>query len=422
MGPPNLLPGLFSVHVEQEIRRRIEERGRITFAEFMELALYWPVGGYYSRRDNVGAGGDYYTSPSAHPAFGALLCLQVFQMWRLLDCPSPFWLVEMGAGDGLLCHDLISYSVHLPPEFRDSLRYLCLDRHPSPGVEGQSAAGSRSLVARLASRGVPLRGITGCCLSNELLDSFPVHRVVVQDATLKEIYVAVQDGQLTEVLDSPSTPALQARLESLELSLPDGFSAEINLALVPWMEELSAALDRGFLLTVDYGHPARELYSRQRRRGTFTCFYRHTQTDDPYRHIGEQDMTSQVDFTSLINAGISNGLDPVGFSIQREFLRNLGLFQFLDRLRNQGLKQREVEANRMAMLDIVRPAGMGDFKVLVQGKGVGAGSLWGYEPSPELEDALRGLPVPLLTPNHISLLEGRYPHLAAEWEDQRVGQ
>ena len=100
--------------VESEIWRRIREQGRITFAEFMELALFWPNGGYYSNPDNIGPKGDFYTSPSAHPAFGALVCVQVFQMWQLLDCPPTFWLVEMGAGGGLLCHDLVEYSAYLP--------------------------------------------------------------------------------------------------------------------------------------------------------------------------------------------------------------------------------------------------------------------------------------------------------------------
>ena len=404
--------------VESEIVRRIRERGRITFAEFMELALFWPRGGYYSNPDNIGAEGDFYTAPGAHPAFGALLCVQVFQMWQLLDCPSTLWLVEMGAGSGLLCHDVIGYATHISPEFAKSLRYLCLDRHSSPGVESQLPSKSRGNVERLAAQSVPLRGVVaGCFLSNELVDSLPVHKVAMDGGGLKEIFVTLEDGKLVEVPDSPSTPALEERLDSLGISLTEGFSTEINLAMQPWMEGVSSALERGFLLTVDYGHPATELYSPSRRRGTLTCFYRHTQTDNPYLRIGRQDITAQVDFTSMVEVGKSHGLEPLGLNTQREFLHGLGLRRLMARLPASGLRQREVEANRLGMLDIVRPGGLGEFKVLAQGKGVESPSLWGFEPSPshELEEMLDRLPLPLLTPLHMPLLEGRYPHLDFEW-------
>ena len=402
--------------VEREIARRIGERGRITFAEFMEASLYWPKGGYYSLPHVSGHTGDYYTAPSAHPAFGALLCLQVFQMWRLLDSPETFWLVEMGAGGGTLCHDLVAYSAHLPHEFRRSLRYLCLDRTARAGIETQLPCDAPSNVQRLAARGVPLDGIEGCLLSNELVDSFSVHRVAVQGGALREVYVTLEDGNLAEVLDTPSTPELERRLDALGVCLPEGYSTEINLALEPWMADVCRAMKRGFHLVIDYGHPAEELYSQRRSRGTLTCFYRHVQTDDPYHHVGRQDMTAQVDFTSLIELGREHGLETLGFISQREYLLNMGLDRFIGRLPGMGLTHREVEANRMGMLDIVRPGGMGEFKVLAQGKAVGTPSLWGYGPFGELHALLEGLPVPLLAPHHIPLLEGRYPHAGVGWE------
>ena len=403
---------------ESEIVRRIREHGRITFAEFMELALFWPKGGYYTNPDNVGAEGDFYTAPGAHPAFGALLCVQAFQMWQLLGRPSTFWLVEMGAGSGLLCHDIVGYATHISPGFANSLRYLCLDRNPPPGVESLLTGEARGMVERVAAQNVPLRGVdAGCFLSNELVDSLPVHRVTIDGGGLKEIFVTLKEGKLAEVLDSPSTPALEERLDSLGISLTEGFSTEINLAMESWMKEVSSALERGFLLTIDYGHPATELYSPGRRRGTLTCFYKHTQTDNPYLRIGRQDITTHVDFTSMVELGKTHGLETLSLNTQKEFLHSLGLGRFMARLPTSGLRQREVEANRLGMLDIVRPGGMGEFKVLVQGKGVESPSLWGYEPSRELEEVLDRLPLPLLTPLHVPLLEGRYPHLAFEWEE-----
>ena len=400
-----------------EIRRRIRRQGKITFAEFMDVALFWPMGGYYSHPGNIGPEGDYYTAPGTHPAFGALLCLQVFQMWRLLDCPSTFWLVEMGAGGGHLCHDLMAYSAHLPRPFQDSLEYLCLDRIPSHGVENVLPSGDSRRIDRIAAQGIPLHGLTGCFLSNELVDCFPVHRVVVQGGTLKEIYLTLKDGNLVEVLDTPSTSALEERLASLGLSLPKGCRAEINLGIDPWMDEVSRALTQGFLLTVDYGHPAEELYSHSRRQGTLSCFYRHIWTDNPYIRIGTQDLTANVDFTSLMRVGRACGLQPLGYATQREFLHNLGMGRFMARLHTAGLGQRELEANRMGMLEIARPEGMGEFKVLAQGKGVGTPALWGFEKSPEVEAMANGGPLPLLTPLHMPLLEGRYPHMAFDWEE-----
>ena len=401
---------------DTEIRRRIRRQGKITFAEFMKVALFWQPGGYYSHPGNFGPGGDYYTAPGTHPAFGALLSLQTFQMWKLLDCPSPFWLVEMGAGGGHLCHDLIAYSVHLPQPFQDSLKYLCLDRTPSHGVEKVLPSGITTRIDRLAAQGIPLHGLTGCFLSNELVDCFPVHRVVVQGGALKEIYLTLKDGNLVEAPDSPSTPALEQRLDSLGLSLPKGCRAEINLGIDPWMDEVSHALTRGFLLTVDYGHLAEELYSHRRRQGTLACFYRHTQTNDPYIRIGTQDLTAHVDFTSLMKLGSERGLEPLGLATQREFLYNLGLGRFMARLPTAGLGQRELEANRFGMLEIGRPGGMGDFKVLIQGKGVGSPNLWGFGKSDEVEALVEQGPTPLLTALHMPILDGRYSQPAFDWE------
>ena len=401
---------------EQEIRRRIGERDSITFAEFMDLALFWPRGGYYTARDNVGPQGDFYTAPSAHPAFGALLCLQVFQMWQLLGKPPTFWVVEPGAGGGVLCHDLMEYAAHFPATFRRSLRYLSVDLRPIPGLEARLPTELRAGVDRVAASGVPMKGVAGCFLANEVVDSMPVHRVVVEEGALKEVYVTLEGEELAEVVGPPSTPALEGRLSSLGIALPEGHTAEINLALDPWLAQISSALDRGFLLTIDYGHPARELYSSRRRRGTLTCYYSHVQTDSPYQRIGRQDITAQVDFTSLEDAGLGHGLDPLGFTTQGQFLHNLGLGSLLARLPGS-LPQRQRDANRMGMLEIARPGGMGDFRVLAQGKGVGIAPLWGFQPFSESGDALQGLPAPLLGGRHTPVMEGRYPHLDIPWED-----
>lgn len=400
------MSGSALLKAEEEIRRRISEKGLITFAEFMEVALFWTRGGYYSPRESAGPEADYYTAPAAHPVFGALLGVQLLQMWELLARPCPFHVVELGAGSGVLARDILECSASLSPEFHRALRYICVDRWPRWGWERASGA------QRLAAINVPLCRVVGCFLSNELLDSFPVHRVAVENGTLREVYVAAGNDSFQEVLGEPSIPELQRRLQEVGISLPEGYRTEVNLAVEPWMEEVATALERGFVLTMDYGYTAQEYYSPNRNRGTLACFYQHLQTDDPYRRVGRQDITAHVEFTSLIRAGERAGLAVQAFTTQSTFLRNLGLGRFLAELGRMGLSAREVVANRFGMLELVRPEGMGRFKVLVQGKNVPRDDLWGVTGAPPPQN----VPVPLLARRHMPLFLGRYPGEALAWD------
>ena len=408
---------------ETEIRRRIRESGPIPVAEFMELALYWPAGGYYAGRPAAAAAsldpaGDYYTSPLAHPVFGALLAVQLYQCWQLLHCPHPFIAAELGAGNELLGRDITAAAAQLPNGFGDSLRYLCLDRGPIPGAAYETAAG----LGRIRAAGLPLRGLRGVILSNELLDAFPVHQVKMDGGQLREVYIAIDaKGDLTETLAEPSTPALAARLAELNISLAAGQTAEINLQLEDWAGDVAAALDAGLVLTIDYGHTAAELYdNRLRPRGTLTAYYRHTQTDAPLRNIGRQDLTAQVDFTAVAQAGRRAGLTSLNFAPQGQFLRNLGLAGFRRRLARMPLSRRDLAANQAGLAALDNPGGMGAFKVLAQGKGVGAPDLWGFAPAAAAAELAAKLPVPLLTDRHLDLPSG-WPAAGAgefelEWE------
>ncbi len=394
---------------EQAIQSLILRQGRITFARFMELALFHPLDGYYTSGERVGAAGDYYTSPAAHPAFGALLAIQLKQMWEVLGAPKPFFAVELGAGSGLLAQDILSYSATLGDDFGRSLCYLSLDR--------RAASPGKSFPQRLAAAGVPLRGVVGCILSNELVDAFPVHRFQVEEDKLREVYVAYRSGEYIEVLDEPSTPLLAERLEALGQRLPEGFKGEVNLAISPWMGEVVEALERGFVATIDYGHTEEELYSPARSRGTLQCYYMHTAGASPYQRIGRQDITAHVDFTLLTREGEEHGLATLGLVTQRDFLRNLGAEALLWALRakSRTLSQREYYANRMGILELTKPGGLGDFRVLVQVKGVEDTTLYGLTPENPLVRQIEKDPalleVPLLTASHTPLMEGRYPHV-----------
>ncbi len=367
----------------------------------MELALYHPVDGYYAG-ERIGAEGDYYTSSIAHPAFGALICIQLHAMWEALGGPSPFHAVEVGAGTGLLARDVVEFSRHLPDGFREALRYVAVDRTPPARLD---SGGSRyDGVDWATCSGLPFEGLVGCVVSNELVDSFPVHRFEIEEGAVREVYVTLVDDTFAEMLDEPSTPLLAQRVS--ELNFIEGFRGEVNPGIGPWAAEVARALDRGFVLTIDYGYEAAELYSSKRPRGTLKTYSRHTQGADPYRSVGRQDLTAHVDFSAVVAEGDAAGLRPLVLQSQSAFLRSLGLDGWLHRLHAEGLPQREHDANMMAMRDLVRSDGLGAFKVLVQEKGAGVGDPARLSPDAGLA---AGLPVPLLRPEHIRLLEGRYP-------------
>ena len=397
---------------EAEALRRIRQRGKITFAEYMETALYWPDGGYYATNE-PGADGDFYTAPQAHPVFGSLIAVQLFQMWDILDRPKPFQVVEMGAGNGRLCHDIMSFSPQLPAGFSRALHYSCIDRSAGQGLEASLPYDLGQQVERVVSNEIPLKNVVGCFLSNELPDAFPVHLVTMEGGELTEVFVTEgPDGTLTEETGELSTDALAGRLEDLGVTLDEGQRAEINLALEPWMRAVSDALLRGYVITIDYGGPASELYAPSRGQGTLSGHFKHTQAANPYRRTGHQDLTAHVDFSTIVRQGRKFGLTPIGLITQGQFLNNLGLGVFTRKLRSLGLSQPVLDANRMGMLDVARPGGMGDFKVLVQGKGVEQRGLWGLDRSDEATELVEQTEPPMLTPTHIEVLAGRYPHLA----------
>ena len=408
--------GSATTSAEDEIRARIAQRGKITFAEFMELSLYHPQGGYYARRASYPEHRDYYTSPAAHPAFGALVCIQLWKMWEVLKRPAPFYMVEMGAGDGLLACDVVEFARSVSKPFAEALRYLALDRSPAHITPDDRPAPYQ----RIVTMGTPLKGVVGCLLSNELVDSFPVHRFQIQLGEIKEVYVSVRDGEFVELLHEPSTPHLARRIRSLSRPPGEGYRGEVNLQVGPWMNQAADTLDRGFVVTIDYGYEAGELYSPRRDGGTLQTFYRHTSGASPYQRVGLQDITAHVDYSAVVSEGEAAGLRPVGLCTQAQYLCGLGLDGWLGRLRTEGLPQRQRDANAMAMRELVRPDGMGGFRVLVQEKGTGIRDLAQLAPLKGRQsgpDALTAsLPVPLLRSDHVPLMEGRYPHAGWQWE------
>src|SRR5579883_708265 len=326
------LRAMFGSNTENAVLRRhvtaqLQARGKLTFREFMQIALYHPEEGYYRRREPIGARGDYLTSPELHPLFGALLRRQLAALWRALQRPAVFTVVEVGAGSGALARAILGAG---GDELDAALHYQIVEPEPRLRELQARTLGSLAGVVRWReSLAAEPAVANGCVVSNELIDSFPVHRVTVRDGRLRELWVGVDGDRFVDVEAEPSTPELSAYFARLGLLPGEGCLAEVNLDALAWIREAAAAIDRGFVLTLDYGYPARQLYAPWRRQGTLLCYSRHTVHSDPYVRLGQQDLTAHVDFTSLAAAGEGTGLRTLGFTTQQRFLAALGIDEAL---------------------------------------------------------------------------------------------
>lgn len=359
-----------------KIRHLVREKGRITFAEFMEMALYDPEHGYYtSGHDRVGPRGDYLTSPAMHPVFGAMAGRWLAGNWAELGSPETFHIVEMGAGKGLLCASILSYLRDFLPELYSAAHYLVVEKsdpHPRETIARLCGPVTEELSHKLhvlsSLSELPDAGIIGCFLSNELADSFPVHLVTVAEGRLKEIYVTIDGDEFTEEIAEPSTPGIPRYFERLGIRLPEGYRTEVNLRAPDWTREVGAKLAKGFALTIDYGYRAEEYYSPERRGGTLVCYYRHAYSEHPYVRVGRQDITAHVDFTSLMDAGRAAGLETVFYTTQREFLLEQGIENWLRQMEKSDIPAQQKRSERRAVLALLDPRGMGRFRVLGQKK------------------------------------------------------
>jgi SAM-dependent MidA family methyltransferase len=362
---------------------------RITFAEYMNAVLYHPEYGYYAtQQPQIGAAGDFFTSPHLGSDFGEMLAEQLVEMWQVLGCPNPFTLVEMGAGQGILAADILNYLSRCHPEFLKTINYIIIEKSSCLKAEQQQQL-QRQLHSPLSIQWCELEdisndSITGCFFSNELIDALPVHQVIIQDHQLQEIYVEACraqpspsypiDVKFTESIGDLSTPQLKKYFQLIEIDLfspmySDGYHTEVNLTALEWMKTVAEKMHQGFILTIDYGYPAPRYYQPTRRFGTLQCYYQHRHHNDPYINIGHQDITAHVDFTALEKQGNLSGLEVIGTTQQALFLMALGLgdriaatAQSSSRSLSETLRRRE------ALHSLINPMGLGNFLVLIQGK------------------------------------------------------
>lgn len=360
--------------------QRIQRDGPITFAEFMRMALYMPDYGYYvTGPARMGWQGDYYTGTDISPLFAHCMARQLHQMWEQLERPSPFVVLEQGAGRGHLAQGVRCWANQPSSEddFAAALAYRIEDLRMGQDAVAENIARDPTAQPHVI-------------LSNELVDAFPVHVLEKRHAKLYEVYVHTQQDRLSEVLDEPSSPEVASYLDRYHipwLSFNDGWRAEVNLAALRWMKHTARSLlgpsprrkRHGFLLTIDYGDRARALYTRHRPRGTLACYFQHQLTERPLLRPGEQDITAHVNFSALIDEGRKQGLRLHTFTTQHLWLERMGMNEELEWLRTHDFAvletQRASNQGQVALLQwydlrqrvaaLTAPTGMGNFKVLI---------------------------------------------------------
>jgi SAM-dependent MidA family methyltransferase len=370
-------PATENLALKETIIKRIEREGGIPFRDFMAMALYEPGLGYYCTPGaKIGRDGDYLTSPEVSPLFGAMVGRQLREMWEAMGRPRRFKVVEVGAGNGTLCRDVLTWMRRAAPDFAAAMSYVIVERIREFKAKQQQLVESQNLDVWVSWRERFPDAILGCILSNELLDSMPVHRVTVSDGQLRQLFVGWDGNSFVEDYRRPSG-AITRYFEALGTFPGEGCRAEVNLGAPRWIKDAGRALRRGFVLTFDYGYEASELYAPWRTDGTLLCFYKHNPSGDPYARIGRQDMTSHVDFTTLRRAGEEAELRTVGMVSQAEFLANMGIAEALPPPEGE-IDLEERLARRRAVSELMDPAGLGRIKVLAQAKGVTDVSLRGF--------------------------------------------
>ncbi len=344
------------------IRDTIRSSGPLPFEQFMDMALYYPGCGYYtSGGQRIGTGGDYYTAPYASSILGILIARQIAELFDLLGNPSPFQVVEVGAGSGSMADDIVEASARWHPRFHAALRYVAVERHPIPAV-----GHAEKITVRESLTG--MEPFTGCIVSNELFDALPVHVVVMKDR-LYEVYVDVRDGRFEEIL-LPASATILGHFEALGIRPAEGMRTEVNLKARDMLRDMAEVLSRGYVLTIDYGYTAHEYYAPHRSSGTLVCFHNHLMDSNPYELVGTKDITSHVDFTSLARWGRQFSLETVGFVRQGDFVMSLGYDDLLAQIKQ--VVNDPITYYRMTSASkfLILPDAMGDiFKVMLQQKG-----------------------------------------------------
>ena len=358
-----------SARLEARVREEISRSGGwISFARYMQLALYEPGLGYYSAgARKLGAAGDFVTAPEVAPVFSRCVAVQCEEVLRSLGGGN---VLELGAGSGVMAAELLGELAR-----RDCLpgRYWILD--VSADLRERQRATLAAAVPQLLDRVEWLdrlpEDFTGIVVANEVLDALPVERFVVRGGVVNALGVTSQLGRL-EWSETRAATALADTVRNVERDAghawPEGYASEINPGLADWLASIAAPVRRGVLLFVDYGLPRREFYAVERSDGTLLCHFRHRFHDDPFTRLGLQDITAWVDFTAVAEAAQAAGLEVAGYTTQTHFLIGCGLGEFVADVSGLDVVSR-VNLSRQAMV-LTLPGEMGErFKAIALVKG-----------------------------------------------------
>ncbi|WP_126146583.1 class I SAM-dependent methyltransferase [Synechococcus elongatus] len=365
---------------------------RLTMAQFMSWALYDPESGYYSSRTGqFGDRGDFVTSPSLSADFAELLAVQAAEFWQVLGRPDRFVWVEMGAGAGQFAADFLAAIAGT--ELEATLHYRIIERSPQLRRQQQERLEPwRDRVDWWTWEDWATQPTVGVAFSNELVDALPVHRIQWQGGEWQEIYVTENAGVLQEVLGPLSSPDLVDVFADLGLAaaiarLPEGYRTEVHPAAKQWLAQVVQGLQRGYLLTIDYGYSGDRYYAAGRTDGTLQAYWQQRFHNDLYARPGQQDLTAHVNFSALEVWGEALGLKRLAFTEQALFLMALGLGDRLMALSQpqSGSDLSQLLRRREVLHRLLDPTALGNFGVLLQGLNL----------SPEERaQSLRGFTVP----------------------------
>ncbi len=336
--------------------------GQISFARYMELALFAPGLGYYSAgARKFGEQGDFVTAPEISPLFSRALAQQLAEVLHTFGGTGE--VLEVGGGSGVMAADMLTEL-----ETLDALpaQYLILEL--SADLQERQREMLAQRIPHLLERvcwlnKLPAPGFRGVVVANELLDALPVHCFVTREKGLQERCVSFAGGRFQWADNTSGELPIPGHLAKIIAELPLGYTSEINLAATGWVQSIASLLDAGVVLLIDYGYSAAGYYHPRRDGGTLMCHYRHRAHDDPFVYPGLQDITAHVDFTAIAEAALSAGLDVRGYNTQSFFLLGNGISELAHPVERLNEQQQILQAQQMRTLTL--PAEMGErFKVI----------------------------------------------------------
>lgn len=344
------------------------EDGPIPFRRFMEIALYHPEGGYYCRESSrIGAGGDFYTSPHQSPWLGRMIAPLLEKTRRRMGEPPSLPVWEYGPGEGWLAFDILEATRSSQAPLHQAIAYTFAEQSAQAGKRIREKFGDADNIRFAGATGYPPAGFEGVVLAHEFLDALPVHALIRKGKDIKERYVAQRGEGLLFCEGPPSDERLRDWFSDLGVRLSADQTAEVNLCAFDWVSEVARRMERGAVLIFDYGFSARVLYGPTRMEGALRGYRNHTLVSDVLSRPGETDLTTHVDFTSILRAAAPHGMELAGFTDQTRFLLGAGISRALENVK--GGDDEKTRRERQSLMGIMDPTGLGGaIKVMLLSK------------------------------------------------------